>query len=979
MIFVELIVNRPIRRSFHKKTVPPSLELHTDPDNWIDPLSDTSSESDAPADARLQLFHYHLPIELESIAQPGHLVWVPFGAQEVQGFIVRRSEESPVPTRAVLRLARPEPVLTSAQLALAGWIAEYYVAPISEAVKLFLPPGLLSKEDGTSRARAKRELKIELAVAPEAALAGLSTLGRETQQVRVLSWLLTEATNAQIPAVAFPVSTICEACELKSTATLQTLAKHGVIHIEDTVPVATLHADTLHTLHTLHTSRQAETDDTVNENAVDGPYVRLAVPIRDATEALLALRGATQYRPILQALIDAGCPLWKSELYERVDATLQQLRALRKAGLVAMREEVRFRDPLAGRTYLQTSPPRFTNDQNRVWQQILDCAFPGVDHDRLRDGTVKVNTADNHVVEIEKVAANETSTSELAHGEGGSNQSPRQNDEIPLFTAQANKTQPVGNGQATKFLLHGVTGSGKTEIYLRAIQETLARGKQAIVLVPEIALTPQTVARFAGRFPGRVTVIHSGLSAGERYDVWRHLRDGAFDIVVGPRSALFAPLDRLGLIILDEEHESSYKQNAEAWGSFTVFYDARVVAAQLAELCGCPLIYGSATPSLERYMAAQQGDLILLEMLRRVVGHAAREDLLEPVSQYAELPPVEIVDMRQELRAGHRSILSRALLSEIHATLDAGEQAILFLNRRGTRTFVMCRDCGHVQQCARCDVPLTFHENTNILICHHCNQRVPIPQICDECESKRIKYFGSGTQRLEELIQQITPHARLMRWDADTASGKGSHEEILRRFSAHEADILIGTQMIAKGLDFPMVTLVGVVAADVGLYLPDFRSGERAFQLLTQVAGRAGRSERGGRVVIQSYRPDHYAIQAAAQHDYHAFYAREMMFRHEHGYPPLRSMARLIYWDKKLEKAEEASAAMADVLRYRLQQLGLEGDAAAVLGPAPAFFARYRGYYRWQVILRAPQPAQILRGIDIPFGWRIDIDPISML
>jgi primosomal protein N' (replication factor Y) len=489
------------------------------------------------------------------------------------------------------------------------------------------------------------------------------------------------------------------------------------------------------------------------------------------------------------------------------------------------------------------------------------------------------------------------------------------------------------------------------------------------------------------------------LNAGERYDVWRHLRDGEFDVVVGPRSALFAPLPRLGLIIIDEEHETSYKQNAEEWGSFTVFYDARTVAEQLAEMTGAGLIFGSATPSLERYGAAQQGNLILLELLHRVMGHrsvdstggtaaaAAPEAPRLPAvlstiatpSPYTDLPPVDIVDMRQELRAGHRSMLSRTLLSALHATLDAGEQAIFYLNRRGTRTFVMCRDCGAVQACKRCDVPLTFHENTNVLICHHCNQRSPVPEICPECNSKRIKYFGSGTQRLEEVIQQIAPHARLMRWDADTAAGRGSHEEILRRFSSHEADILVGTQMIAKGLDFPLVTLVGVVAADVGLYLPDFRSGERAFQLLTQVAGRAGRGERGGRVVIQSYKPEHYAIQAAAQHDYHAFYAREIAFRHEHGYPPVRSMARLVYWDKKLEKAQAVSMAMADTLRYRLAQMGLEGEGATVLGPAPAFFARYRNYYRWQVLLRAAQPAQVLRELTIPFGWRVDIDPVSML
>jgi primosomal protein N' (replication factor Y) len=335
--------------------------------------------------------------------------------------------------------------------------------------------------------------------------------------------------------------------------------------------------------------------------------------------------------------------------------------------------------------------------------------------------------------------------------------------------------------------------------------------------------------------------------------------------------------------------------------------------------------------------------------------------------------------MRQELRAGHRSIFSRSLLSELHATLDAGEQAIIFLNRRGTRTFVMCRDCGDVQRCTRCDVPLTYHENAELLICHHCNQRYPIPQLCPQCKSKRIKYFGSGTQRIEENIKEIAPHARLLRWDADTAAGKGSHEEILRRFAAHEADILVGTQMIAKGLDFPLVTLVGVVAADVGLYLPDFRSSERTFQLLTQVAGRAGRSIHGGRVVFQTYNPEHYAIQAAAQHDYQAFYQREVGFRQAHGYPPIRRFARLVYWDKKLEKAQAASELMATTLRQRLQEMGIAGEAVAVIGPAPAFFARYRGFYRWQVLLRAPDPAQVLHTIAIPFGWRVDIDPMSML
>ncbi len=330
----------------------------------------------------------------------------------------------------------------------------------------------------------------------------------------------------------------------------------------------------------------------------------------------------------------------------------------------------------------------------------------------------------------------------------------------------------------------------------------------------------------------------------------------------------------------------------------------RGVAARLADLSDSVLILGSATPSLEAYWSAQRSRITLLEMPRRLVGHGAKTGRHTPKCRRWRSWTCA------RNCAGNRSVFSRSLQAELHATLDAGEQAILFLNRRGTNTFVMCRDCGATARCTRCDTPLTYHERAETLLCHHCNRRYPIPTVCSECGSKRIKYFGTGTQRIEELIGEIAPRARLMRWDADATTGKGSHEEILERFTAHEADVLVGTQMIAKGLDLPLVTLVGVIAADVGLYLPDFRSGERTFQLLTQVAGRAGRSRRGGRVVIQTYSPEHYVIQAAAEHHYTAFYRREMEYRRELGYPPLQRMARLIYWDKDAEKAESMAGQM---------------------------------------------------------------------
>jgi primosomal protein N' (replication factor Y) len=653
--------------------------------------------------------------------------------------------------------------------------------------------------------------------------------------------------------------------------------------------------------------------------------IGLAVSAEQARESLAVMRGIDKYAPIVETLRAADAPLWKSDLYGEVDTDLNALRRMQAAGLVALDEQVRFRDPLAGRTYTTTTAPSLTDEQAAVWAKVRSQGTA-----RLVKGVLRP-------------------------------------------------------GRSAGFLIHGVTGSGKTEIYLHAIAEALAHGRQAIVLVPEIALTPQTVARFAGRFPGRVTVIHSGLSQGERYDVWRKVREGAFDVVVGPRSALFAPLARLGLIVVDEEHEPSYKQDAEVWGSYKIFYDARATARKLAELMGGVVILGSATPSLESYFAAQQGDLTLLTMPRRVLGHGVvpttggADTPVVPVA-YSELPPVEVVDMRLELRAGNRSILSRSLQSELHTTLDAGQQAILFLNRRGSNTFVMCRDCGNVQECPRCDVPLTYHERASQLICHHCSRRYPIPEICPNCNSKRIRYFGSGTQRIEDLVHEFAPRARVLRWDADTARSRGGHEAILQQFANLEADVLVGTQMIAKGLDLPLVTLVGVVAADVGLYLPDFRSGERTFQLLTQVAGRAGRSRHAGRVVIQTYTPDHYVIQAAAQHDYTGFYRREVGYRQEYGYPPLRRMARLVYWEKKADKAQAAAEGMATMIQSRLHEMGLgAADDVTLIGPAPAFFARFRGFYRWQLLLLTADPAAVLRRLTIPFGGRVDVDPVSVL
>ncbi|MFC2067886.1 primosomal protein N', partial [Chloroflexota bacterium] len=390
-----------------------------------------------------------------------------------------------------------------------------------------------------------------------------------------------------------------------------------------------------------------------------------------------------------------------------------------------------------------------------------------------------------------------------------------------------------GQTAPSVFLLHGVTGSGKTEVYLQALAETVKLGKRGIVLVPEIALTTQTIEQFAARFFHKVAVLHSQLSLGERFDEWQRIRNGEFDVVIGPRSAIFAPQSNLGLIIIDEEHEWTYKQSDKS-----PRYHARKVALKLAELSGAVVILGSATPDVETFYHTQTGDYQLLRLPERVTPSIG-----------SRLPHVEVVDLKDELKAGNRNLFSRSLSAAVEKAVPGGEQVILFLNRRGMATFIQCRNCGAVLRCPRCEIALTYHLNEGILACHQCNYRKPVPQTCPHCQSWKIKFLGVGTQKLEQEAAYTFPQARLLRWDSDTTKGRHSHEEILDKFRAHKADILIGTQMIAKGLDLPLVTLVGVVIADTSLNLPDFRAGERTFQLLCQVAGRAGRGVLSGKAI----------------------------------------------------------------------------------------------------------------------------------
>lgn len=698
--------------------------------------------------------------------------------------------------------------------------------------------------------------------------------------------------------------------------------------------------------------------------ALRGRQIEASLPRQHAKEALQGLvkRGAVNSRPVLPEpgvrpkvvrMVGLACPPEEIErqlvqfgrvgtpVYQRRKAMLDflvrepwlveaawvyaasggnlaDLRRLEELGLVALSESEVWRDPLAQiEAPLQTAP-QLTEDQAQVWSQ-LQAALRG-----------------------------------------------------------------QNKGIWKPFLLHGVTGSGKTEIYLRAVQEVLQQGKQALVLVPEIALTPQTVRRFLGRFPGLVGLVHSQLSAGERYDTWRRARAGKLQVIVGPRSALFTPFPNLGLIVLDEFHDSSYYQSEPAPA-----YSAVQATITYGRLMRSTVLLGSATPPVEWMYTAQEKNWPVLALPERIMAHrqtvaaqlnrqGQKSDRVEAGSEGSSLPlpPVKIVDMRQELKAGNRAMFSRALQDALTQTLDAGQQAILFLNRLGSATYIFCRDCGHTLRCPRCDRALTLHSDAAMLVCHTCGYRRKKPERCPNCGSTQIRDYGTGTERVEQEVLKTFPQARTLRWDSETTRQKGSHDLVLSHFVSHRADILIGTQMLAKGLDLPLVTLVGVILAEVGLYLDDFRAPERTFQLLTQVAGRAGRSPLGGQVVLQTYQPEQYAIQMAAGHDYAGFYRRELDARREIGYPPFSRLVRLEYRHAEAQKAQTAAQRMAVQLEDWLR----EGDYSTteLIGPAPSFFAKQNGLYRWQIVLRGPDPAAALRGRNLG-DWRVEVDPQSLL
>lgn len=980
------------------------------------------------------VFHYHIPAGLAGRLQPGHLVRVSFGTGEQPGIVIGLSEHSPVEqTKPVLELLDSRPVMSDIHIGVARWLSETTLAPLGACLWLFLPPGLTGRSEPrlsltplaaqdpavqeTSRfdddalqllsllrrrgpllgkqlnqaMRAKawepaaqaliqrglvqRETVLappvvhartirtaRLAIPAEHIDAIATRLGRESRRANVLEVMLAS------PEARPTLASVCQAAGCTERVVKDMAAEGDLVLTppnrwhELTAPTAQVAAqieagefdktprqkDALQALVAANGALPAgRLSAAIVKSLAERDLIRegeqpaiVALPPRYLTRTgqidpaallarLIALRGGERALHTLRLLAREGDAIPINWIEAQTGADLDLLRDMAEDGLILLSEDDAWRDPLAEQNFSPTVAPPFTRDQEAVWTEIA------------------------------------------AH----------------MNAVKWHDITPLPDEPHT-FLLHGITGSGKTEIYLRAVEHALAHGRGAIVLVPEIALTPQTVSRFAARFPGQVTVIHGDLSAGERFDAWRRARSGEIRVIVGTRSALFTPLPDLGLIVLDEEHDASYKQSPPLPPPY---YHARDVAIELARRSQGTVILGSATPSLESTYLARRGLYHPVVLPVRVAGH--RGAVLQPGqtsdapalyrpgnpadARAIDLPAVEVIDMRAELKSGNTTMFSRALQSALAEVLQRREQAILFLNRRGSASYVFCRDCGYVATCPRCEMPLTYHEAAEMLRCHHCGHREGLPTRCPACRSPRIKHFGAGTESVQAALGELFPDARSIRWDRDTASHHRDHDAILTRFAARDSDVLIGTQMIAKGLDLPAVTLVGVLNADVGLALPDFRAAERTFQLLTQVLGRAGRGQLPGRGIIQTYQPDQMAIQAASRQDCEAFYNAEIESRRELGYPPFRRLARLLIRQRSAPQAQREAEQAARLLTTRIRQMQL--DATSLIGPAPCFFSKLEGYYRWHILVRSPEPATVFDGMDLARNWYLDIDPLDVL
>ncbi|HEY9694601.1 MAG TPA: primosomal protein N' [Oculatellaceae cyanobacterium] len=826
------------------------------------------------------LYTYRIPPDLQ--LQPGDILNVPFGSQQLGAIAIREINQLPADLN-LSQIRDVEEVVCSGFFPTNYWtllerVAEYYYTQLIQVVKVALPPGLL--------ARSQRRIRLKLDLENPTPLAGRGA--REVDTLSSTSSYIVELLQAgktrdytwqYIQQQLWAKHRITRAAAIRG---LRELLKRGWVESY---------------LETLRSTK---------------PKLRQAVTIvGDMSPIDLTPR----QREVWEVLRQRGGDLWLNELVQICNTSASIVKALEQKGCVVIEQ-----------------------------REVLRAeSFPVVESDRPKSLT-------------------ESQTQALA-----------------TITQLSNFAQ---------VLLHGVTGSGKTEVYLQAIAPLLEQGKSALVLVPEIGLTPQLTDRFRARFGNKVCVYHSALSDGERYDTWRQMLTGEPQVLIGTRSAVFAPLPKLGLIILDEEHDSSFKQDQPV-----PTYHARNVATWRAELENCPLVLGSATPSLDTWVTIKGSGVnnISNPSLPALPAPSSPLYLSLPERIHSRpLPPVEVVDMRQELREGNRSIFSRSLKEALQQLQEREQQGILFIHRRGHSTFVSCRTCGYVIECPNCDVSLAYHHTQErapeLLRCHYCNFVSAHPSNCPECSSPYLKFFGSGTQRVVQELEKEYPQLRPLRFDSDTTRTKGAHRTLLTRFVNREFDLLVGTQMLTKGLDIPQVTLVGIVAADGLLHFPDYRASERAFQTLIQVAGRSGRGDDPGRVILQTYTPEHPVIQAARTHDYQSFTEAELQQRATLNYPPY---GRLILF--RLSSLDETAVQeTAELLANELEKNEPNNSVTSsyeILGPAPASIMRVANRYRWQILLKLPLESAVtlpdfnyLRELcPSSVSLTIDVDPLNMM
>ena len=808
------------------------------------------------------VFTYGLPVGL--IVQPGDILSVPFGAQQIGGVVVQCLGILPDGVN-LAQIREVDGVVARGFFPPAYWeillrVAEYYCTPLMQVIRMALPTGLLGRSQRRIRlGEQEREPLVEPLTAPISTVAQQLLTLLQSSKTGDYSW---QYLQRQVPNAYRGLQ------ELLNLAWVES-------YLQPPTPIRPK-------------QRQAVT-------LVDQPDVALLSP---------------RQQEVLRVLQRQGGELWLTDLLALCQTSSTTLKAIAQKGylVIQLREVLRSE---SGGSAAPDVPKALTTDQATALAAI----------------------------------------------------------------------QPLTG--YTSVLLHGVTGSGKTEVYLQAIAPLLRQGKSAIVLVPEIGLTPQLTDRFRARFGDRVCVYHSALSDGERYDTWRQLLTGTAQVVIGTRSAIFAPLANLGLIILDEEHDSSFKQDQPS-----PCYHARTVAQWRAELAQCPMILGSATPSLETWVANQgmsnQGMPTAERHSPFAIRHSPLYLSLPTRVQARPMPAIEVVDMRQELGRGNRSIFSQALQKSLNQLHESGEQGILFIQRRGHSTFVSCRSCGYVVMCPHCDVSLAYHqtqaEARPVLRCHYCNYTQAHPEVCPDCQSPYFKHFGSGTQRVTQALEQEFPALRVLRFDSDTTRTKGAHRSLLTRFAQGEADLLVGTQMLTKGIDLPQVTLVGIVAADGLLHLSDYRASERTFQVLTQVAGRCGRGDRPGRVILQTYSPDHPVIAAVQHHQYESFVQTELEQRELLNYPPYGRLILLKFSGLSPGIVQTTAAQIAAALQP-LQEQGVER-----LGPTAATVERVARRYRWQILLKVPATMAIsasfladLRDLcPSSVSFTIDVDPLNI-